>query len=731
MLRAARTRFAVVVLAAAALSAATGAAPQPSSAAELDLDRLYSLPRIIGTAPSGFAWSADSRKLAFLWNDEGTEFRDVWVVDAAGGAPQRVTRFPRPELVAAGTDVDALRANQRAEQDRGVAAATWFPDGSALLVSFRGDLFRAAPGREPEALGIGGRQAQFSTDGQRLAFIQRGDVWIAEIEGAGVGEARRLTSLAAGGVGVARYSWSPDGSRMAVIVRDSSGVSERLIPDYLLDETDVSRVRRALPGEEPGRTRLLVVDTADGTSRQLLADDDDRDLIFSFAWSPDGSRLLVDKSDLYVKDRRVLALDAASGAATVLHREQNQHNVMAFWSAAWTPDGVGAYVVSDRDGYYHLYRVEAGQQPRALTRGEWEIERFHVTDEALFLVTNQQHPSERHIYRLPHQGGEPERLSSRPGTHSPTYSPDGSRAAVLFSSDSTPPDLFLNPLDGSGEVRVTDSPLDEFAEHDWITPEYVTFPSHVDGATIHGRLMLPPDFDPARTWPAIIGSIYSNTLRNQWGGRNAHPLWGLDQYLLQQGYVLLNINIRGSWGLGRDFRTPMQRDYGGIDTEDIYSGVLWLESRGDIDMDRVGIWGSSYGGLMTAMSLFKRPGVFAAGVAGAPATNVWHATTGEMRVMGRPQDEPEAYAASSAFTHAAGLADPLMIIHGMRDRIVLFKDSLVLVEHLMLLGKADLVELVALPNSPHGWDAGALYQTRFAFEKLVEHFDRHLKGDRK
>jgi dipeptidyl-peptidase-4 len=119
--------------------------------------------------------------------------------------------------------------------------------------------------------------------------------------------------------------------------------------------------------------------------------------------------------------------------------------------------------------------------------------------------------------------------------------------------------------------------------------------------------------------------------------------------------------------------------------------------------------------------------VFAAGVAGAPATNVWHALTGEMRVMGRPQDNPEAYADSSAFTHAAGLEDPLMIIHGMRDRIVLVKDSLQLVENLMLLGKGDLVDLVLLPNSRHGWDAAELYQTRFAFEKLIGHFDRYLQ----
>ena len=124
-----------------------------------------------------------------------------------------------------------------------------------------------------------------------------------------------------------------------------------------------------------------------------------------------------------------------------------------------------------------------------------------------------------------------------------------------------------------------------------------------------------------------------------------------------------------------------------MDIEDLESGVHFLETLGYVDMDHVGIWGSSYGGLMTAMSLFRKPGLYAAGIAGAPATNVWHALTGQMAVMMRPEDQPEEYADSSPFLHGHGLEDPLMIIHGMRDWVVLFKDSVVLVQRLIMLGK--------------------------------------------
>jgi dipeptidyl-peptidase-4 len=143
---------------------------------------------------------------------------------------------------------------------------------------------------------------------------------------------------------------------------------------------------------------------------------------------------------------------------------------------------------------------------------------------------------------------------------------------------------------------------------------------------------------------------------------------GLDQFLVSNGYIVLNVNVRGSWGHGRSFRNGLH-EYGTIDIDDIESGVRYLVARGYADPARVGIWGLSYGGLMTTMSLFKKPDLYAAGVAAAPATNVWHAYPEQMRVMGKPagDDYPARYERQSSVFHAAGLEDPLMIIHGTKD----------------------------------------------------------------
>jgi len=176
-------------------------------------------------------------------------------------------------------------------------------------------------------------------------------------------------------------------------------------------------------------------------------------------------------------------------------------------------------------------------------------------------------------------------------------------------------------------------------------------------------------------------------------------------------------------GYGRKFREDFVHNVGEVDIEDLHSGVDYLMSLPYVDPERIGIWGWSYGGLLTAMSLFKKPGVYAAGVAGAPATNVWHATTGEVDLFDRPYVRPEAYRKGSPVEYAQNLQDPLMIIHGMMDSIVLFKDSVTLAEKLMLLGKD--FDFVVLPSSVH--DAMAKdYVAVHLLRKLVQHFDRHL-----
>ncbi len=758
----------ILVVGALLSVAVSGPSPLPASSAlpakepaRLTIERLYSLPRLTGTAPSGFAWSRDGRYLAFLWNDEGRNFRDVWVVDVNDPAlvPNRLTRMPKAARLPVPMEDPVARATaeERVERDSGISSVVWHPDGESLLISFEGDLWLverdsgsgAAPARLTETVDAEFQPA-YSPDGSFLAFLRGGDLWTMAAsarssEGMADSEPplQRTSVVVSEGprrdVEISRFAWSPDSHTIAVLEANRTAIALRGVPDYLSEETRLSMIRRAYPGEPAVVQRLGVLDMG---SRAVDIEwvelaGPAPDMVLDFAWSPNGRYLGVDTSDHYAKDRQVIVVDtelASRPIPRLVARDRDLENEsFYFWRIAWSRDGRSLYFLSDRDEDYHVYAVAPnGGKVRRLTQGPWAVAEMHPVAGGLVVVGNRSNGEERHLYRVG-DGGErnatPLQLSVRAGTHTPVVSPNGRFAAVAFSSDDTPPDLWLTDLGAErNERRVTRSPIPDFASFHWVTPRYVTFPSHVDGTTLHGRLTLPPDFDPNRRYPAILGSVYTDSVRNQWGGRTAHPTWGLDQYLAQEGYILLNVDMRGSWGRGRDHRRGIRLDYGGLDIEDLESGVRYLTGLGYVDPKRVGIWGSSYGGLMTAMSLFRKPGLYAAGVAGAPATNVWHALTGQMAVMMRPKDQDAEYADSSPFRHAHGLQDPLMIIHGMRDWVVLFKDSVILTQRLIQLGKD--VDLVTLPNAGHGWDNEGLAQTRYAFRKLVEHFNEHL-GDSK
>lgn len=711
---------------------ATASAATPRA---LTIERLYSLPWVIGTAPQSPQWSPDSRHLAFLWNDEGTNFMDVWMTDVTGGKPVRVTSMPRPEDPAnPGTDIAKLEQVERAENDHGVSEVIWAPDGRHLVFTLHGRIYQVLPGEAPQPMteaDAGASDLVASTSANAIAYLSSGNLWTA-----GFGSARpvlhRIDAPGRPDVGIESFTWSGDGKHLAFVQADSSQVPIRGLPDYLGKETWLVEVKRPFPGEPSPSRRLGVIAATGGPVQWMDLGNNPLDQIFSVRWSPDNKHLLVDKSDLYVKDRRLLLLNPVTGQSQVLLRETDPHNVSADWWADWAPDGKGVYFTSDRDNDYQVYyQALTGGAPKAIAAGNWAVFSATVSSaaHALFVVTNEGNAESRRVYRVPLAGGAAQPVTPAEGAHHPLVSPDGRYLADLYSNDMTPPDLYLQSIASTrgkavSRRQVTHSPLPEFSDYHWLKPKYVVFKNVNDGTPLHARLTLPPNFDPGKKYPVILGSVYSNSAHNEWGGRVFHPTWGLDQFLAQQGFVIMNVDISGSAGYGKAFRQRIREDYGGVDVDDLYSATRYLIAQGYADPARIGIWGSSYGGLLTAMSMFRYPDVYEAGVAAAPATSLFHAQTGEMQVMMAPQGHEAQYAKSSAFLRSGNLKGHLMLLHGMRDDVVLFKDSVTLYQRLILQGKH--VDLVVLPNAPHGWDTEGMAQTRYGYHKLYEFFERWL-----
>jgi dipeptidyl-peptidase-4 len=722
----------LLALALVASSTALGSdAPDANEA--LGIDALYRIPSLIGTEPGGVAWSGDGEKLAFLWNDNGGTFRDIWLYDRASGEKRQLTRH------ASGVDA--------AQEHKGIAQVRWFgPQAQQLAYVLDGQLhISSAQGKilTVDAALTGIHQLAVSPDGNRLSFVAGSGadsaadksaagqgLWLLEFGPAQDRQVRLLLDPGHADSSVKSHQWGQDSRHISFELQHKGDMAKREIHYYRAGELQIDTVIRAFPGEPNIRFAVGVLD-AQTAKVNILDRQDDSYPIWNYGLAASGDKLFVNESDPYVKLHRIEMYELASGERETFYQERDPRHLRPDWKAAWAPGDEGLIILTDKDGYLHLYhqKTAAGEAVQ-LTSGSWEISDFAVAaaSRQVYFRANKAQGAEHQLYRVSLQGGEIVRVSGvEAGTHKVVYAPDMRSAASVFSNDKTPPDLYLIDFENLSSERITTSPSAAFHKQRWADVRYIQFDSHIDGTPLLGRLSLPPNFDPAQRYPLIVGSVYSDSVLNQWGGRTSHPTWGLDQHLVAQGYILLNVNVRGSWGQGREHNQGLLHSYGNIDIEDLHSGVLYLIEQGYVDPARVGIWGSSYGGLMTTMSLFKKPGVYAVGIAGAPATNVWHAYPEQSWVMGPATgaDMPGRYEKQSPLYHTEGLQDPLMIIHGNRDEVVLYADTIAVANK--LIAKNQPFELVTLPGAGHGWDAEGNDQRRFAFKQMVEFFNRHLR----
>jgi dipeptidyl-peptidase-4 len=713
------------------------------AAERLTIERVGALPNLSGTPPVSPVWSPKGRELAFLWNDSGWPFRDLWTVSVSDGAPIRLT-----DMAADLRSPESPEDNNRSRG--GIAEAVWTPDGEELVFNYEAHLFqvevssrrvRRFTDRSADRHALG-----FSPDGNYLSYLEEGDLWLWHQH---TGERVPATKLAVPAIGtipgalfsrrdveVSAYRWSPDARYVALQIDDRRTVRREAIPDYLGDETRLTFLRRAYPGQNDHVREIGVYSVTEGRLRRVVLPEPTDRRIHAFTWSPGNQHLLVDQSSEDATERILYLVHRETLATRELWRDHRPRRTTQLWNSAWLSDGRIVFV-ADTDGRHHLYTLGLdGSPPEQLTEGNWEV----VAESAaasvavsprkeIFFVSSLKSPYERQVYRLPEEGGAIVPISSLAGVHSFFLSPDGSRLALLRSSDLSPTELYLlEPGPGAAERQVTRSPLPEFLERTWIAPRYVTFPSHIDGETLHGRLLVPPALEPGRKYPVIVGPVYPNTVRNRWGDREeSRGLYTLvQQYLaLERGYIGFHVDVRGSVGYSRAFHDRLYLDYGGIDVDDLESGTRYLKTLPYVDPDRIGIWGSSYGGLMTLLSLFNKPGLYRAGVAAAPVSDFRHVTPGVAAVVRRPQAHPEAHRRGSAIHQAEGLRDPLLILHGMQDSIVLFKDSVALAEKLMLLGKD--FDFVVSPGSTHLWSQQDYVAVHF-LRKLAAHFEQHLGG---
>ena len=698
----------------------TGAGQEPA----LTIDRIVSQPSITGTAPSSPSWSADSRQLAFLWNDSGLPRREIWVVKGDGSGLRRLT--------------------SEIEGTRGVDLFVWTPDAEDLIYLRSGDVWRVsfANGDGKRLTETGGDKSNLavSPDGRYASFLQDGDLWLFHLGTSTLTRATEVSVPSISSVPLGRYNrpdveigpyvwggptyaWSPDSRTIVVHYVDRRNLRTVPFPYYLGQETLVNNLRRGYPGDPNEHRTIGFYGVESGDLTLLNLPDPTANRIVAFSWSPSGTLLLDRESDTAV-DRWLHTVDPVDGSMQEIWHDHRETRVYTSIASAWHSDGERVVFLSDLGDRYGLYLLTPGDgTPNLLTNESFDVtsKPFVVSPASMiFFQSNEPSPYERQVFRIPDEGGTATRVTTLPGQHRPYPSPDGTRVALLHNSDLSPPELYIvDTRNGLPENRVTTSPIPEFMRRSWAQARYATFPSRIDDYTLHARILKPTELKPGKRYPVVFGPAYSNTVRNRWAG----TIGLLHQLLVERGYIVIQVDVRGSTGYGREFREEFLIDFGGRDIDDLESAVNYLSTLPYVDPERVGIWGSSYGGTLTIYSLFKKPGLYKAGVAGAAAVDPYFFGTDDVAIVRRPQSHPEAFTRGAA-QYAGNLEDHLLIIHGMQDGVVPFKTTVVLAEELMRLGKD--FDFAFAPGATHGWTRPTHY-ARYLFGKLVAHFDRYLE----
>ncbi len=488
----------------------------------------------------------------------------------------------------------------------------------------------------------------------------------------------------------------------------------------------------------PGITDPLEYENDYAVKRSASTRATQRPINFSvISWSGNGKNCVVVIRSLDFKDCWIMLLDPHTQTLSLLDRQHDSAWVGGPTSKGfgelspmgWLADNKTIWFTSEETGYSHLYTIDVTtKKKQALTSGKYEVQQVNLSKSRkyFYVITNEVHPGEKHLYRIPVNGGKAEQLTTMPGAHEVEISPDEKTIAFRYSYSNKPWELFLMENKPGAKARqITNSLTSEFKSYQWRDPKIITFKAR-DNAEVYGRLYQPQQPNGAAIL-FVHGAGYLQNAHKWWS--NYYKEYMFHNLLVDRGYTVLDIDYRASAGYGRDWRTGIYRRMGGKDLTDNIDAAKLLVDEYGIDPKRIGIYGGSYGGFITLMAMFTAPDVFAAGAALRPVTD-WahynHAYTG--CILNTPYQDSLSYAKSSPIYYADGLKGALLICHGMVDTNVHFQDVVRLSQRLIELGKENW-ELAIYPMEDHAFSEPSSWTDEY--KRILKLFDANLKQKNK
>lgn len=452
-------------------------------------------------------------------------------------------------------------------------------------------------------------------------------------------------------------------------------------------------------------------------------------------FSENGEKAVVNLRSTDNKDRWIALLDLENGTLTSIEHQRDEawlagpgigYTYYGYEELGWLPDNKHIYFQSEASGYSHLYLLNVeNSRKKELTSGDYEVFDPSLSNDKKhwYFTSSKVHAGERHFYKMPVMGGKMEKLTSMTGKNEVKLSPNEEYMAITYSYMNKPEELYLKKTNENSEPQqLTSGQSEEFSAYNWREPELIKFEAS-DGAMVPARLYVPEE--ATKNNAAVVFVHGAGYLQN------AHKWWSsyfreymFHNLLTDLGYTVIDIDYRGSAGYGRDWRTGIYRHMGGKDLSDQVDGVKYLLENQNIDPEKVGIYGGSYGGFITLMAMFNEADTFKAGAALRSVTDWAHYNHGyTSNILNEPSKDPIAYRQSSPIYFAEGLEGDLLIAHGMVDVNVHFQDVVRLSQRLIELGKEDW-EMAVYPVEGHGFVEPSSWTDEY--RRILELFNESL-----
>ena len=530
---------------------------------------------------------------------------------------------------------------------------------------------------------------QLSTNGKKNEIINGMSDWVYEEEFA-------FTKA---------FEWSADGRFVAFYEFNETDVKEFSMTTYggeLYPEE--YRFKYPKAGEDNSKVKVFIYDVSRESKVPVELGERADIYIPRIKWTQDATTLSVQRMNRLQNRLELLFADAVTGKTRVVIKESAETYIDITDDLTFLEDGEFIWS-SEKDGYNHLYMYDAaGNEKVQLTAGEWDVTSFYGVDakgKNFYYQSSEEGPTQRHVYAASLNGNFKRKLTPNKGQNSPRFSKTKDYFINKHSAANTPP--FVSLINAKGkEIRVLKDNMKlskTLREVNAPKKEFFSFtPAH--GTSLNGWMIKPNNFDPNKKYPVLV-SIYggpgSNTVNDSWGSKTL--MW--EMMLVQQGYIVVSVDNRGTGNRGRDFKHSTYQQLGKLEIEDYIETAKYLGGLGYVNPARIGMYGWSYGGYMSSLALTKGADYYAMAIAVAPVTN-WrfYDSIYTERYMRTPQENAKGYDDNSPINHVDKMKGAYLLVHGTGDDNVHFQNSVEMTEALIRANKQ--FDFYMYPDRNHG-----------------------------